>query len=233
MEDLPDRSHEASGSQDKRAEKASAKEQKRADKAAARADREAELAKRDDETLGVLSGFRVFEDGTVQKESSSSALTSSAVAAWQSKLGQSGLLPEMKPRSRSAVVGVTLSDKRVRKPFARTRAALPSTGLFTSGRDYFGSVSLTIATRDWTEHVEASSEEQVAALEALNSMLLQAQSVAASERQVVLEQSEPPPPPGIPSDVPRALRELKELHDEGILTDDEYETRRQALISHL
>ena len=35
------------------------------------------------------------------------------------------------------------------------------------------------------------------------------------------------------SEISEALRELKALHDDGILTDDEYETKRQGLINQL
>ena len=246
MADTSDPSDGASGASARnqtRANKARAKEQKRAEKAAAKAQRETDLARLNEETLGKLMGFRVFKDGTVQKESSSGSSTSPVGSALQSRLGQ--VFQEMKPPPRSAVLNVTLSDKRIRKPFARARAAMPSTGLVGNGRDHFGAVSLTIATYDWTEKVVASSEKDVAALEALNGMLLQAQGVSASRGETVPEQTQPAPPlppsppqtqpapPMTPGDVPGALRDLKGLHDEGLLTDDEYETRRQALLSHL
>lgn len=53
-----------------------------------------------------------------------------------------------------------------------------------------------------------------------------------SRGEPVREHPQSPPPPPV-SDAPGALRVLKDLHDEGILNDDEYETRRQVLLSQL
>ena len=231
----PDHAPAAPGKEEKRAEKAQIKEQKRVERAAAKAQRDADLAKLEAETVGKSSGFWVFEDGTVQKEPSPETAMSSALTGWRAKLGESGLgglVPEAGRPVRSAVVDVTLNDKRIRKPFARARAAMPSTGLVGSGRDHFGTVTLTITTRDWTEQLVASWEKDVAALMALNEMLLEAKSVAASGGDAASNRSQPAPPTP-PVDVAAALRELKALHDEGLLTDDEFETRRQALLVHL
>ena len=218
------------GQTSEKEQKLSAKEQKRAEKAAARARRQAEQAQLEDETAGKLSGFRVFKDGTIQKELSSQRLNA-AVGAWRNKLSQTGLASDSGPSYRSAVTDVALIDKRIRKPFARARSAVHM-GLFSSGKDHFGTVTLKIATRDWTETLTASEEQDVSALIALRDLLQEVTNVAAGSEGATREaQLDPPASP--PDDIAGALRELKGLHDEGLLTDDEFEVRRKALVDRL
>lgn len=229
--DVTGRASIDSDKEEKRAAKLQAKEQKRVDKAAARANREAELAQLEAETVGKLGGFRVFKDGTVQKETSSSPLMNSAVSAWRDKLSQAGLVADSGPSGRSAVMDVTFTDKRIRKPFARARSAM-HVGLISTGNDHLGSVTLTITTRDWTETLTASLDERVAELMALRDLLLEVSDVAVSgspgtSPEVAVAS------PVQSSDVAASLRELKGLHDEGLLTDEEFESRRQALVAQL
>lgn len=251
---------------EKRAEKARAKEQKRAARDAARAQREAERAKLDEETLGKQLGFRVFKDGTVEKEQPSGS-------AWlQTKLDERGLGGlSRNPNPRSPLISATLVDNRLRKPFDKTRQVAGTVAYSVSagwvggyGGKYLGAMSLTIVTNDWTEEVTATADSDVSTLLALNGLLLHAKNGSASSGEAVPQHAVPPPPPPaltlpapIPpaltppaptstaaplpptpsstaaTDVPGALRELKGLHDEGLLTDDEYESRRQLLVAQL
>lgn len=290
----------------KRAEKARVKEQRRAERAEARDQAETELSKLEAETFGMVKGFRVFNDGTVQKE------RGSAVAGLSSLVPGRVVLPTVE-RPRAAIVDVKFEDRRKRK---RLRAigsnasslavSLASGGNFGGGMtdSIRGMASLTLQTNRWVEVEQAESDEEVAKLETLNDLLVRSAGLSNSSSSTApgfrpppppppvgsttaspppppasvsapppLPSSAPPPPPpafvspatppppppalvppplppgGVSpsmqepspetpppapvSDVPAALRELKGLHDDGILTDDEYETRRQVLLSRL
>ena len=207
------------------------REQKRASKASAREQRKAELARLEEETAGKQLGFRVFNDGTIERDS--------AIArgsAWLlSGMGQPALLgPPGNRRQRSAVLDATLDDRRVRKPFTRARGLASDTtlGLLGGGRDHYGEAVLTIVTNDWVEVITASEDSEVAALDGLNALLQRAKRASRSESEALPEPSPPPSNPPV-TDVPGALRELKDLHDEALLTDDEYESRRQQLVAQL
>jgi hypothetical protein len=60
---------------------------------------------------------------------------------------------------------------------------------------------------------------------------------ASQEQRIAELESQPPPAPtpattpGISSDAMQKLQELGQLHDQGVLTDDEFSTQKERLLA--
>jgi hypothetical protein len=205
----------------------------------------------------------VFKDGTVEKEQPSGSAWLHAKLDERGLGGLSRNPNPRSPLISATLVDNRLRkpfDKT--RQVAGTVAYSVSAGWVGGyGGKYLGAMSLTIVTNDWTEEVTATADSDVSTLLALNGLLLHAKNGSASSGEAVPRHAVPPPPPPAltppehapsaptpwsttaplaptPSstaatDVPGALRELKGLHDEGLLTDDEYESRRQLLVAQL
>ncbi|SRR5690349_16720237 len=80
---------------------------------------------------------------------------------------------------------------------------------------------------------DASRDQQLEDLQMQNAQLQQAQM-----QQAQMQQAPPPPPaaapaaPGISSNTIEQLKQLGELHEQGILTDEEFAAQKQALLGH-
>src|SRR5437868_578560 len=81
---------------------------------------------------------------------------------------------------------------------------------------------------------DAYRDQQLEDLQMQNAQLQQAQM-----QQAQMQQAPPPPPPaaapaapGISSNTIEQLKQLGELHEQGILTDEEFAAQKQALLGH-
>lgn len=82
---------------------------------------------------------------------------------------------------------------------------------------------------------DAYRDQQIEDLQMQNAQLQQAQM-----QQGQMQQAAPPPPPpaaapaapGISSNTIEQLKQLGELHEQGILTDEEFAAQKQALLGH-
>lgn len=82
---------------------------------------------------------------------------------------------------------------------------------------------------------DAYRDQQIEDLQMQNAQLQQAQM-----QQAQMQQAAPPPPPpaaapaapGISSNTIEQLKQLGELHEQGILTDEEFAAQKQALLGH-
>ena len=82
---------------------------------------------------------------------------------------------------------------------------------------------------------DAYRDQQIEDLQMQNAQLQQAQA-----QQSQMQQAAPPPPPpaaapaasGISSNTIEQLKQLGELHEQGILTDEEFAAQKQALLGH-
>ena len=82
---------------------------------------------------------------------------------------------------------------------------------------------------------DAYRDQQLEDLQMQNAQLQQAQM-----QQAQMQQAAPPPPPpaaapaapGISSNTIEQLKQLGELHEQGILTDEEFAAQKQALLGH-
>lgn len=185
----------------KRAEKARVKEQRRAERADAREQAESELSRLEGETFGKVKGFRVFNDGTVQKERESAATGLSSLVPGRV------VLPAVE-RPRAAIVDVKFEDRRKRK-LLRTiggnatsiAATLASGGYYGGGvsSSIRGKASLTLQTDRWVEALQAESDEEVAKLETLNDLLVRSAGLSNSSTPPASGFRPPPPPPPLGS----------------------------------
>ena len=78
---------------------------------------------------------------------------------------------------------------------------------------------------------DAGRDQEIEDLQMQNAQLQQAQM-----QQAQMQQAAPPPPPpaasGISSNTIEQLKQLGELHEQGILTDEEFAAQKQALLGN-
>jgi len=200
---------EPNPSMDKKAEKAARRQAKAAAKAERKAENSAAEAELERETLQTIAGFRFFRDGTVRQES---FVLSTVV------------------NPRSALLEAKFTDVRERK----SRLARGATAVATGGANlllankHSGAAQLTIVTEEWTAIEDTKSgyydAAELAQAETIASAGLRAaHSVPASAAGAAPTEKDPV----------ELLREIKKLHEDGLLTADEFETRRQAIVDRI
>ena len=80
---------------------------------------------------------------------------------------------------------------------------------------------------------DAYRDQQIADLQMQNAQLQQAQMQQTQMQQAPMAAPPPPPPPsagGISQDRIEQLKQLGELHEQGILTDEEFAAQKKALL---
>jgi hypothetical protein len=80
---------------------------------------------------------------------------------------------------------------------------------------------------------DANRDQQIEDLQYQNAQLQQAQAQQAQMQQAPMAAPPPPPPPAAGGMNPNTIEQLKqlgELHEQGILTDEEFAAQKKALL---
>jgi len=189
-----------------RAEKKQAREQAKRDEAEAQAAVEAE-------TLDKVAGFRFFRDGTVQRESG----ILSTVLNQRSVLLDASFLDQRKRKSRMARTGMAVATGGANLVFAQKNKS---------------HAELTVVTEDWTATATTNKKDDQAYFDVNELAKAEAVAAAAMKLGANAQHSDAQPAPAEQSSV-ELLRELKQLHLDGLLTDEEFEIRRLAIVDRL